>query len=72
MLDAPELAEVLNVSVRTVWRWVRAGRIRAVKIGPQATRFTYEEVERVVHGRTQAVRALLDQHRPEPSTRRPT
>lgn len=55
MLDVQDLAEVLNMSARTVWRWVRADRIQAVRLGPQVVRFTYEEAERVVYGRARAI-----------------
>lgn len=33
LLTAYEVAELLKVNVRTVWRWARSGRIRRVRIG---------------------------------------
>jgi len=32
-VSAPELAEMLGVSRVTVWRWIRAGHVRARFIG---------------------------------------
>lgn len=39
-----QLLELLPVSASTVWRWVRSGRIRAIKLGPRITVFSIEEV----------------------------
>ncbi|MGS5088509.1 helix-turn-helix transcriptional regulator [Hydrogenophaga sp. A37] len=42
-----QLLELLPVSASSVWRWVRSGRIRAIKLGPRITVFSREEVMEV-------------------------
>lgn len=40
----PQAAETLGVSVSTVWRWIRAGRLHAYRFGPKAIRLRTEDV----------------------------
>ena len=47
LLTPAEVAEYLRISRRTVVRWVREGRLRAVRVGRQ-WRIPAEEVQRVV------------------------
>jgi len=44
-----EVADSLKVDVRTVYRWIREGRLRAVKIG-HFWRITSAELERLLSG----------------------
>lgn len=45
LISARELAAMLNVSMRTLWRWRRSGRlIQPLRIGG-ATRWRLDEVE---------------------------
>ncbi len=37
-LTVHQVAERFNVSARTVWAWVAAGRLAAIKLGPRITR----------------------------------
>jgi excisionase family DNA binding protein len=48
LLTAREVAALLNLSVRTVWALRSAGKLRGRKIGPKATRFKREDVERLI------------------------
>lgn len=48
LLTAHDVAEMLNVSLRSVWTWAASGRLKARKIGPKATRFKREDVERLI------------------------
>lgn len=49
LLRDKEVAEMLNVSTNTVWRWVRdkaEGFPKPVKIGMRATRWKLSEIQR--------------------------
>ena len=41
-----EVAEILGMAERTVWRWLREGRLKRVKVGG-ATLIPSDEVERL-------------------------
>ena len=43
-----ETAEMLGISLPTLWAWVKDGRINAVKVGKRQF-FTEEEINRVLH-----------------------
>lgn len=47
LLSANEVAELLNVTPRQVWRWRGTGRLVAVKLG-RCTRFKLSDIERVM------------------------
>ncbi len=42
-----EVAEILGMAERTVWRWLREGRLKRVKVGG-ATLIPSDEVERLI------------------------
>ncbi len=45
MLSAADLSDLLRVSLNTVWRWSRSGRLPAPKkIGPNSTRWRAGDV----------------------------
>lgn len=44
----PEAADLLNVSPSTVWRWVKAERLPAYRVGPRAIRIKKEDLAAVV------------------------
>jgi len=52
----PEAAEYLGLSVPTIFRWMRDGRLSFVKIGG-ATRFTQEGLEAVIEKTTGSMEA---------------
>lgn len=52
----PEAAEYLGISVPTIFRWMRDGRLSFVKIGG-ATRFTQEGLEAVIEKTTGSLEA---------------
>lgn len=52
MLKRKEVAKKLNASDKSVWRWIKQGRIKAVKIGQQ---YKVEESE-VEYVRTHGLR----------------
>lgn len=37
-----EIAAMLDVNKQTVWRWIRAGKLEAVKLGPSSYRVSNE------------------------------
>lgn len=45
MLSAADLSDMFRVSLNTVWRWSKAGRLPApVKLGPNSTRWRAGDV----------------------------
>lgn len=36
-----EIAAMLDVNKQTVWRWIRDGKLEAVKLGPSSYRVSY-------------------------------
>lgn len=48
LYSAEEVAEILQVEKETVWKWIRAGKIKSVNIG-RLVRITQEEVERITN-----------------------
>lgn len=45
LADVKTLADYLGVSINTVWRWSRTGRLPApIKIGPNSTRWRVGDV----------------------------
>lgn len=59
LLGVYEVAVLLNVSPRTIWRWVRAGRLRATRLSPKIVRFRPMDVERLIPDHFQAIRAAM-------------
>jgi len=52
-LSLEEIAQQLNVSERTVYRWVRSGDMRAFRLG-HITRVTPEDFQKFIEKYTQA------------------
>jgi excisionase family DNA binding protein len=50
MTSVKKAAEVLNVSVTTVWNWLKSGELKSVKVGG-SRRIMLAEVRRVQEGR---------------------
>lgn len=49
MLSAADLAGMMGVSLNTVWRWAKAGRLPAPRrIGPNTTRWMAGEVRAAI------------------------
>lgn len=45
MVSAADLSGLLGVSLNTIWRWSKAGRLPApVRIGPNTTRWNMGEI----------------------------
>ena len=52
-VSAAQLAEIFEVSIRTVARWQQEGILRGYKLaGGRACRFNLEEAERAILGTT--------------------
>lgn len=50
MYKLKEVAEILHCSERTLYRWIKDGTLKAVKIGSQ-WRVSEEEVKRLQQGK---------------------
>ena len=44
LLTAHELAELLNLSVETIWRYTRQGRIPVIELGSKQYRYRKDDV----------------------------
>jgi excisionase family DNA binding protein len=40
-----EIAKILSVSRNTIWRWVREGKLKSIKLSNGATRFTEKDIQ---------------------------
>lgn len=61
LLRPREFCEIVGISYQTFKRWVREGKIRAVRLQSGRLRVPYSEVERILGGRPSAgeVRAVI-------------
>lgn len=50
-----EVAEMFNVTTQTIYRWRKAGKINAVKVGNRAL-ITWEEINRVLKENTESLK----------------
>lgn len=48
-----EAADVLGVSPETVYRWLRDGTLRGIRIGPKLLRIPRSEIERMAQVKQQ-------------------
>ena len=46
-LSQTAFAERLDISRVTLWRWIRAGRVRTIKLSPSVTRIHIGEIDRL-------------------------
>lgn len=49
LFSVKQVANYLNVSERTIYRWIKEGEITCVKIGKRFIRITAAEVNRMVN-----------------------
>lgn len=47
-MDLAEVAEILNISVQTLRRWIRRGKLPAVKLAYNVFRIEAEEVDKFI------------------------
>ena len=59
LLTLRQTAEILNVSTRTLLRWIEAGKIRAVRLPSGRIRIPQTEIERILRGAREARRAAI-------------
>ena len=43
-----EAADALRVSVPTVWRWLRSGRLKAYRVGSRSTRIERADLDKMI------------------------
>jgi excisionase family DNA binding protein len=54
MYSPQNLADDIGVSMRTIYRWIEAGKVKAIKIGRQ-WRIPQEEYDRITKGGLQSL-----------------
>ena len=59
MLTLRQTAEILNISTRTLLRWIESGKIRAVRLPSGRIRIPQTEIEKVLRGAKEARRAAI-------------
>ena len=59
LLTLRQTAEILNVSTRTLLRWIENGKIRAVRLPSGRIRIPQTEIERILRGAKEARRAAI-------------
>ena len=50
LLKVKEAASILNVDRRTIWRWIKKGRIQAIMLPSGQYRIPESEVVRILRG----------------------
>ena len=55
MLSTGQVADRLGMTVRTVYRWEKAGRLHAVRLPTGQRRFSASEVDALLHAKARAV-----------------
>ena len=68
--QAAEVAKILGISVKTVHKLVREGKLACVQVTARERRFTYEQVEDYVRDQSTSVRVDKMDLRPLSSPRR--
>jgi predicted site-specific integrase-resolvase len=48
LLSRRKAAELLHVSTKTLFRWERAGRLKAIKLNSRTTRYFEHDVEKLI------------------------
>jgi putative resolvase len=48
LLTAKQAAQLLQVSEETIWRWVRAGKMKAVRLPSGRIRIEESEIRRIM------------------------
>lgn len=50
LVDAREATRLLSISVTTLYKFCRKGRLNRVKYGPRCTRFRMSEIQALIAG----------------------
>ena len=50
LLKVKEAALILNVDRRTIWKWIKEGRIKAIRLPSGSYRIPESEVIRIITG----------------------
>jgi len=45
IFNAKEVAEILKVSERQVWRYVKSGKLKSLALSPKTIRFTEKDIQ---------------------------
>lgn len=49
LLTIKEAAKFLKVSEPTIWRFLKDGKLRRIKLGTKTTRVLKEDIEKLIH-----------------------
>jgi excisionase family DNA binding protein len=65
-VTVPQAARLLKVSTPTVWRWIRAGRLPALRVGDRSVRLKRSDLTRVIRSTQErkGVTEVIERRRP--------
>src|SRR3954453_20157903 len=66
-LSVAEAAALLGVSRVTIWRWVKAGRLRIWRLGHRTARLKREDLEQLLTDRSRPAAGAAPTGAPDPS-----
>lgn len=66
MYTPQEVADILGIDRRTIYRWLDDGKVRATKVGERFWRITAEDLQELMTRGTNAPRKESEEQEPSP------
>ena len=57
-MTAAEAAEFLQIHIKTLYDWIKAGKLRVIRLGPRSTRILKQDVMRLLESNASTPSAL--------------